>query len=174
MTKRDFFILMLKLFGLWSLVATLNSSLPSAIQFIITDSDMIASVLGGLAMLVVIGALFGLFVFKAGKIADWLKLSQDFDNEQINLGNLSHTTIVKAGIFIIGGFFFIENIPTFIANTIFIFKANINGNNQNLPNRIYWIISGGNVLVGYLLITNFDRVANLLKIPDQNADQGEA
>lgn len=123
--------------------------------------------------LIIIG-LFYLLLWKAEKISDLLKLEKGFDQERIDFGGLKSLDIIKFGILIIGGFLFIENIPTFLSHTLFAFKSSIpQGFDQAYENRgilkynrledyVYWVSSGLNLLVGYLLIVNFKKISKYL------------
>lgn len=75
---------------------------------------------------------------------------------------------------IIGGFLFLENIPSFLSYTLFAFKSSIPQgfdqayNNQgilkykNIEDYVHWGSSAFNLLIGYLLVTNFKRVSEFL------------
>lgn len=61
MTKRDFFILTIKLFGLFSLVTSVFSVIPSNISFALMDIDVV-SILWIMIAAAAIGGLFVLLV----------------------------------------------------------------------------------------------------------------
>ena len=173
MTKRDFFILTIKIFGLFSIITALFSSLPNNISFVIQNIEFTGIIWLIITTLIIIG-LFYLLLRKADKVSDFLKLEKGFDQERIDFGGLKSLDIIKFGILIIGGFLFIENIPTFLSHTLFAFKSSIpQGFDQAYENRgilkynrledyVYWISSGFNLIIGYLLIVNFKRISNYL------------
>jgi hypothetical protein len=173
MTKRDFFILTIKIFGLYSIITALFSTLPNNISFVIQKIEFTGIIWLIITTLIVIG-LFYLLLRKAEKVSDFLKLEKGFDQERIDFGELKSSDIIKFGILIIGGFLFIENIPTFLSHTLFAFKSSIpQGFDQAYENRgilkynrledyVYWISSGFNLLVGYLLIVNFKKISKYL------------
>ncbi|WP_298782714.1 hypothetical protein [uncultured Polaribacter sp.] len=173
MTKRDFFILTIKIFGLYSIITALFSTLPNNISFVIQNIEFTGIIWLIITTLIIIG-LFYLLLRKADKVSDILKLEKGFDQERIDFGGLKSLDIIKFGILIIGGFLFIENIPTFLSHTLFAFKSSIpQGFDQAYENRgilkynrledyVYWISSGMNLLVGYLLIVNFKKISNYL------------
>lgn len=101
-------------------------------------------------------------------------MEKGFDTDKIDFSGLKSLDIIKFGILIIGGFLFIENIPTFLSHTLFAFKSSIpQGFKQAYENRgilkynrledyIYWMSSASNLLVGYLLIVNFKKISKYL------------
>jgi len=118
MTKRDFFILIIKLFGLMTIVTSLFSVLPSNISLILMDIDAFSLIWIAATVIILIG-LFVLLVFKADKVVGLLKLDKGFDEEKIELGSLNSTDIIKIGTFIIGGLLIIDSIPAFLSHTRF-------------------------------------------------------
>jgi len=161
MTKRDFFILIIKVFGLLSLITSLFSALPSNIAFAMTDIDASSILLILISASVLVG-LFIVLIFKADKVVELLKLDRGFDNEKIEIGNLKPTDIIKMGTFIIGGLLLLDNIPAFLGHSIFAFKGNINGVVYESQDKFYWAVSGLNIIIGILLVTNYQFVAKKL------------
>ena len=162
MTKSDFFILIIKVFGLFSVVTSLFSVLPSNISFAMMDIDALSILWIVVAIVVVVG-LFVVLIFKADKVVRLLKLDKGFDDEKIEIGNLKQTEIIKIGTFIIGGLLFLDNIPAFLSHSLFAFKTDIIGLEYNSQDKFNWAISGLNLIIGFLLLTNYDFVAKMLK-----------
>src|SRR5688572_13178736 len=126
MTKRDFFILIIKVFGLFSLVTSVFSTLPSNFIFIIMDATPdVTSFVWLVTAAVVILSLFVLLVFQADKVVSLLKLDKGFDEDRIDLANLSASSIVKIATFIIGGFLLLDNVPAFLSYSLFAFKSSV-------------------------------------------------
>jgi len=110
---------------------------------------------------------------KAASVSNFLKLDKGFDDNRIDFG-LKSLDIIKFAVLIIGGFLFIENVPTFLSHTLFAFKSSIpQGFDQahenpglikynRLEDYVYWITSGFNLLVGYFLIKNFKKISSYL------------
>lgn len=163
MTKRDLFILLIKLFGLFSLITSLFAFLPNNISFAMMQIDLFSIVWIIVAIAVVVG-LFVVLIFKADKVVRLLKLDQGFDEDRIELGNLKANDIVKLGAFIIGGFLIIDNIPTFLSHSLFAFKSDLIGFEYSIREKFNWAVCGLNLIIGFLLLTNYDFVAKLLKL----------
>ncbi len=163
MTKKDFFILIIKLFGLYSIITALFVTLPSNFSFVFMEIGLI-SIIYLVMILGILIALFIFLIFKSHHVVRILKLEKGFDNDKIELGNLSTTEIVKIAIFIIGGFLIIDNIPIFINQTFSAFYSDINSQNMTSNFNWNWIVNGLNILLGYLMITNINFILRLLRI----------
>jgi|SRR5690554_862248 hypothetical protein len=173
MTKRDFFILIIKIFGLYSIITSLFSVLPNNISFVIQNIEIIGIIWLLATALIIIG-LFYLLLSKADKISKLLKLENGFDEDRIDFNGLKSLDIIKFVVLIIGGLLFVENIPTFLSHTLFAFKSSIpQGFDQAYENQgllkynrledyVYWISSAFNLIIGYLLIANFKKISNYL------------
>lgn len=173
MTKRDFFILLIKVFGLYWIISVLFSVLPNNIYFVTHNLDL-KGIIWLIATVLITLGLFFLLLAKADKVSNFLKLEKGFDENRIDFGGLKSLDIIKFAVLIIGGFLFIENIPSFLSHTLFAFKSSLpKGFDQAYENKnlikynhfedyVRWINSGLNLLIGYLLITNFKRISTYL------------
>jgi hypothetical protein len=70
--------------------------------------------------------------------------------------------LVKIGIFVIGGLLFIKNIPGLLSNVFWAFKGEVAGLEFTEKDKFNLAVSGLNVLLGYLLFTNYEIVASRL------------
>jgi hypothetical protein len=161
MTKRDFFILLFRLFGLYSLVITLFSTIPQFWTYTSISMDGSLIVWLATALCVIFGLLI-LLIFYSPQIVSLLRLEKGFDDDKIDLGNLNALEVIKIGCFIIGGFLFIINIPVFLSHAYIAFQNEIAWNEKTSPDQFELYISGLNVVIGFLLIRNFDVVARIL------------
>ena len=164
MTKRDFFRLVIKLFGLYSMILALFSFLPSNVSNLFIYKDeywMVALVL--LSLLFVV-SLFMILLFKTDFIIDKLGLEKGFDDDKIILGNLKNEQIFKFGIIVIGGFLIIDYFPAVVFDIINIFKTkasnySIIGQEVNYFNFSVGII---NIIIGLFFITNYKSISSYL------------
>ncbi|MBV7441017.1 hypothetical protein KRX57_06250 [Weeksellaceae bacterium TAE3-ERU29] len=170
MSKRDLFIVLIKIFGLYCLVTTLFSGLPSSLIFFLGTMNLADIIFVIITFIIIIG-LFYLLVYKADKVSDFLKLEKGFDEPRIDFSGLKNIDIIKFVVLIIGGFLFIENIPTFFTRTIFAFKSAVpqgfsdNGDiikYDNIEDYIQWASSALNLIVGYFLIKYYKQISNFL------------
>lgn len=167
MTKRDFFILLIKIFGLYSLIATLISGLPRQLISLVSFFNPISIIIIVGAFSIVIG-LFALLIFKADKVVNLLKLDRGFQEDRIDFEKLEASQLVQMATFIIGGLVFIDHLPNFIYQSIFAFEARQIGLKHDEMDKINWFTSGLNLLIGYLLLSNYDFVAKKLKTQKTN------
>ncbi|BDD08616.1 hypothetical protein FUAX_10480 [Fulvitalea axinellae] len=169
MSKRDLFILLLKLFGLYSLVSSFFFILPSVFSYVTAMNSMSPSaydiylVLFTGFTLVGIVVFFAFVLFKAPWIVEKLKLAKGFDNDWIEIGKLSAHDIIRIGVFMLGGLILVDNIAEFINTGYYVLKSDIAGFNFSWNENIPLAISGIKLLVGVLLVTNYDRISGLLK-----------
>lgn len=164
MTKRDFFRIIIKLFGLYSLILTLFAFLPRNAYILFYESSSLSVVW----LLLVLGITVLIFIFlisKTDAIIDWLKLDKNFDDDQIVIGNMDNRKIILLAVLLIGGFLIIENLPYFLLNAYQEFRLRATGNEISLEeilnrdNYYYsWITDAINILLGILLIANRERI----------------
>lgn len=162
MTKKDFFILLIKIFGLFSIITNLFSVLPGNISIAFMDLDPMSAIWIIIAVALIFG-LFVLLVFKAEKIVILLKLEEGFEEDRINFGNLKPSEIIKVATFIIGGMLILHNIPVFLNLSFFAFKHVSIGIINEPKDNFNLIVSGINIVLGYLLLTNYSFVSRLFE-----------
>ena len=157
MTNRDFFRLMIKLFGIYQFFIIVFSVLPSSVSYVMGDSlfsfsERIIPI--GLLLLLVLAVFFLLIRFP-DKIIDFFKLDKGFDSEKINLSNFNSDAILQIGLVLIGGFLIVENIASFASSLIAYFRLqNMNPDIFHaLKNTEGLVFSGIIVVLGFLLIT---------------------
>ena len=160
MTKKDFFILLIKVFGLYALITNLFSVFPSYIGLTLGDSDLFSNIWIFGATLILIG-FFLLLVFESEKIVRLLKLDQGFQDDHIDLGQLNADSIIQLGCFIIGGMSIIHHLPSFLTAMLYLLKDEMRGEEFYHDNS-GWIVDGINLLLGYWLCTNLGTVAKWL------------
>ena len=163
MTKKDFFILIIKLFGLYSIITALFISLPQNLTFVFMDFGVHSIIYLTIILTVIIG-LFVFLLFKSHHVVRLLKLEKGFDTDSLEIGNLTTLEIVKIAVLIIGGFLIIDNLPIFIQQTLKAFYSEIQIQTIESINKWNWFVNGANILIGYLLITNLNIVSRLLNI----------
>ncbi|MDP4228616.1 MAG: hypothetical protein Q8910_19940, partial [Bacteroidota bacterium] len=100
---------------------------------------------------------------------NWLKLEKGFDEDRIEFQNFNGQNILKLAVIVIGGIILIRNIPTFLSNTFFAFQSSV-GNQLNkdvirygsTQNYIQWATSFLNIILGYLMLTNYNYISKIL------------
>jgi hypothetical protein len=143
------------------MIISIFSVLPSSITYALEDLGLFSLVWISIVIAVILG-LFALLIFKSDKVVSVLKLDKGFEDEKIDFGNLKSTDLIKTGIFIIGGMLFLDNIPVFLSHAYFAFKENIVGTPYPPKEKFYWAVSGINLVIGYLLLTNYHHISKKL------------
>jgi len=170
MTKRDFFKIIIKLFGLYSLILTVFSFIPSNISFIIIDFNLM-SVFWILSLTVFVILIYTFLILKTDRLIDFLKIDKGFDDEQIIIGNFNNEQLIKFAIIILGGILIIDYLPNFLQYSFLAFrdKVTTSENSLNLflefgtPRDYFnWILAGINTIFGYILMTNFSGISKWL------------
>lgn len=166
MTKRDFFILIIKVFGLYSLVTSVFSILPMTISYLTIELD-IYSVGAFILSLGVSVSLMIFLLFKSHYVADKLKLDKGFSEERIEISNFSEVGIIKLFCLLYGGYLIISQIPGLISHLYYSIKYDGIELDFGILNPFDLVFSIINLTIGYLLITNFCQVAQLLHKPSE-------
>lgn len=161
MTKRDFFILMIKLFGLFAVVNVIITTLPSYMSLVYTEYQTVA-IFAFVGSAVFSIALFAVLIYYAHAVVDLLKLDKGFQEERIAFGNLSAQDIIKLGTFIIGGPMIINGTTDLLYIIFTSFKSEMSHYEEATTDNSYWIYDLFTIIVGFILITQFDKIAKLL------------
>ncbi len=166
MTKKDFFRLIIKIFGLYSIITTVFSALPSNISWVILNIDLIG-IIWIIATVLVVVLLFMFLVYKPDKIIGWLKLDKGFDNDEIRFDNFNTENILNLAVIVIGGLLLIKNIPGFLSHSLSAFESSINSEGLikygGFKDYSFWLTSFLNIVIGYLILTNYTYISGILK-----------
>jgi len=170
MTKRDFFKTIIKIIGLYFTVQTVFSYIPTNLSYIFSfmESEEFLKIILLTTLYSAIAVSIFLFVlFKSGKIVDILKLDKGFDDEKIEFGNFNNLKIMKLAVILIGGIMIVSNLSEFLNFLYHAFKnsarVSMYESNELTGEYIYnWITTGLNILIGYLLMTNFKSISKWL------------
>ena len=163
MTKRDFFRLVIKVFGLYNLIAILFYFIPQFSTYYIEGYSLSTFLVLLGSVLLMMASLFVL-LFNADFIIAILKLNKNFDDDQIIIGNLSSYSIILLSISIISLMLIVNPIPELIFQIVNLFKNEISHQTLgNTPIDYYLIITQVlSIVVGYLLLVNNKKIAKSL------------
>ena len=160
MTNKDFFRLMIKLFGLYQFLLLIFTSLPSNLQLLFNDFFSISSIITLILITLFILAVYYVFVKKPDLIIDFFKLDKGFDNNEITVSNLNSDTILQIGMVLIGGFLIVDNFSYFISSFITYFKISYMSENlESLKIFESLILGGVNLIIGFCLIIYRKQIA---------------
>jgi amino acid transporter len=156
MTKKDFFILLIKMFGLSSTVSVLFSILPSVSMYSVDPMSTFLMIIVCLFICI----LCWLLIFHADKLVGFLRLDKGFDDDRIEFGNLQPVDVIKIAVMIIGGMMFIRSLPSMVSKSFWLIREDNLGNEISFNDKVTMSVQALNLLIGYLLFTNYDVVAN--------------
>lgn len=176
MTKRDFFRLIIKLFGLYALIQTVFGFIPSNLSYVFYefDASIFFWILG--ATLLVVG-IFVFLLFKVDLIIKWLHLDKGFDNDKIEMSHFNGKSIIKFALIVLGGVLIINYLPDLLQTSYLWFKQEVSSRGLNGletislghgSTSINWGIALINVILGIILITNYARIAQCLYRKEDN------
>ena len=166
MTKKDLFKIILKLYGLYSVIGIVIQ-LPNIIYYLSLDMSndigWIMMTMPAVGLIVVY-----LLLFKPGAIIRLFKLDDGFDNNETSIKGIGGKEITKIGLIVIAVYLIASNLVSFISQVVLSFKESISRNDFGQPidfnpyplNYQVMINSGLCLLVGFLLLTNHTRISH--------------
>ncbi len=154
MTKRDFFRVIIKLFGLYWIISTIFSVIPGNIAFALSDFG-VEGILWVTGTTIITFLIYYALIMRVDYVIDLLKLDKGFDEETISFEKFNDSNIFKLALILIGGYLVIENIPGFLSHVLFALKEDVTGTQLRVDGNFNWLISALNILVGFLLMTNY-------------------
>jgi hypothetical protein len=165
MSIKTFWTILIKILGLLLIFGALTIvpqwfySIYSAYQTHDYDSFIILiSIL--LIVLFVYFIVFKFCIYKSSWVIEKLKLDKGFEDEKIELDSKGNR-IISIAIIVIGGLMFVESIP-FLFKQIFVFFQQ-ESLFKDYPESGWMIFNFVKVIIGYLLMTNSFRIANLIE-----------
>lgn len=173
MTKRDFFRIIIKLFGLYWLISSVFS-IGQIVYFSTTSNTGWSGLLYSFIVLIVLILLFYLLIFKADTIINKLKLDKGFDEDRIEFQNFNVENILVLAILIIGATMILDSIATFLNQVYLSVKVFMSNQSDfvtvNGQSNYHLVLSFTKIVLGYVLLTNYPAVSKfLLKITEKKA-----
>lgn len=160
MTNRDFFRLMIKLFGLYQFLLVVFTFLPTNLQLLFNNFFSISSFVSIALLTFFILGVYYLFIKNPDIIINFFKLDKGFDQYKITVANLSSDTILQIGVVLIGGFLIVDNVGFFISSFITYFKISFMKESfESLQNFQNLVLHGINLILGFCLIIYRKQIA---------------
>jgi hypothetical protein len=173
MTKKDFFRIIIKLFGLYWLINTIFS-LSQVFYFTTNFNSDGTEILFSIFVLLFAVAVFALLILGADKIISWLKLDKGYDDDKFEIYQFNVELILILAMVLIGGMLILDNIPIFINQAYMAFKSQVSYEGDIMALNGYstynLAISFTKIILGYLLIKNYNVVGKFLLKTRQNKD----
>ncbi len=161
MQQKTFWLLVIKIFGLWLLSKPLTL-IPLPLSALLFD-DFLSSSGFSVPSLILEIAFFGilgyLLIFKAEKVLEVLKLSSGIPEEQLNFSHSSQS-ILRIAILVFGSFLVIESLPHFLmyANKYIMALVNEIPNNDLSALLFYFV----RLIFGVVLLMNSHPLSTFL------------
>lgn len=173
MLIKDFFQLILKLFGLYFIVAVIFTVIPALLMSV--QQVEFFTLLGVVLMIILLAAVFLLLIFKADVVIRILRLEKGFESPVLPLDNIDTYSVLKIGCVLVGGFLFVDNLAPMVSNGYQLLKGSLDRHFEETlfgrPNTQQdFALNSLNLLIGYLLVTNSHRFARWLN-QDQSSNQ---
>lgn len=160
MTNRDFFRLMIKLFGLYQFLLVVFTFLPTNLQLLFNNFFSISSFVSIALLTFFTLGVYYLFIKNPDVIINFFKLDKGFDQYKITVANLSSDTILQIGVVLIGGFLIVDNVGFFISSFITYFKISFMKESfESLQNFQNLVLHGINLILGFCLIIYRKQIA---------------
>ena len=175
MTKKDFFRIIIKLFGLYWIMTSLLNPLPTVISILLKGFDpfYFQYIIGYFILCIL---LFLLLVIYTDKVIKWLKLEKGYDEDLIDFSNFNVGNILKLALIIFSFILIINNVSTFFTQTYYVVKLKFSMNvsdtvGYNSQNDYVWAKSFIDMLIGYIILTNYPAISRfLVKITQKKED----
>jgi hypothetical protein len=173
MTKKDFFRIIIKLFGLYWLISSVFSTGQLYFLTFLQNATAMNNLMSIFILLVEI-VVFYILIIKTDLIVEWLKLDAGFDDELVVLVGFGLDGVLKLGVSVIGGLLILDNIVIFINQAYLALKVNFGAESDivtlNGYSTYHLAVSFTKVILGYLLLTNYPIVSKLLLKITQNKE----
>ena len=169
MTKKDFFRVLIKIFGLFSLIETVFYAIPTILSYAAMPDDygMGYDVLGILAIgFIMLIGFFLILIFNADAIIKALRLDRGFDDDVIQFERFNSYNVVKLALIIIAGLMIVNNLPILIEQIAFFVRDN-NLNVQNSTPLSYIITPIAKIILAYFLLREQQLIFKLLKLDEE-------
>ena len=170
MTIRTLFTIILKVLGIF-FIKNFIETLPQLLSLLNFMNDFAGNqkLIIGLSefslMLLILGLISYLLLFKTDLIIDKLQLDKGFKEEVIPL-NIHRTTILSIAIIMIGGLLIINELGNF-CRQLFLYYQEVKLSKQNYlsknPNILYSIISFVKIILGLLLIMYQKQIVHFIE-----------
>jgi hypothetical protein len=162
MTPRTFWTIFIKILGIWLVLDSLSlfSQFLSSFNTVEYEGQLIVINLLVIIFSIGIYALILRFcLVKTDWIIDKLNLDKGFKEEKFEI-NIHHSSMIGIATIVIGGLLFADSLPLLCKEIITHTQQKKIGQEGTMPWIIFFFVK---TLIGYLLMTNYRIVTNLLE-----------
>jgi len=162
MTKRDFFSMLVRLFGLYLLFMTFLQLPPQFIYLYNTNIGEKAPIWIMMGEILIAIIMLAYLIGKSDFVVNLIKLDKGFDDPVIQLGALDTSKLINLGVIIVAGSTILSNVSGVLVDGYLLIKAKNNHDPLGIDYQSSWFIQVINVILGWLLLTSRNRVVSWL------------
>ncbi|OOQ58121.1 hypothetical protein [Mucilaginibacter pedocola] len=167
MSPRSFWILLLKLVGVWILFHAIDV-VPQFLTLFYPSNysqlryDNWGIILISLIIVLIYISIVRLLVFRPDIVIDKLKLDKRFDEEQFSF-NIHRSTVVGIAIIIIGALMIMNTLPVFFREVYFYYRSETIDKMGPGIDLTSTFVDLCKIVIGYLLVVNNRQVVNYIE-----------
>lgn len=177
MTTSDFFRLIIKGFGTYCFINALFTLIPNMSY----SGDFFSMSIAFNSVYILLMVLIAYFLlFQTDSIIKLLRLNKGYDNSIIETKNLNPVDLFKFTVILMGFMLITNNLAQFLNYAYLALKNEVSANGLGeiegamLDQHIdynWWIISGLNVVMGFIILINYKPIAQLFTGKKENLDK---
>lgn len=181
MKTKDFFRLVIKLFGLYLLTFYVINALPTTILpyfYVFTEGNNWVLSVSPTIMAIFLTVLACSLTFNPDFFIKSLKLEKGFDFDVIGFQHLTPKSILNIGVILIGGWMFIESLAPFLSSSFYLIKSKVATSEEiriqsSLDTQGFVRLAANllNIIIGYLLLSNYPFISTFLLPKKEAPDQ---
>ena len=174
MTTTDLFRFIIKAFGVYCFINGLFALLPN-ISY--SDEFYSISLKVNLVYMIFTCLIAYILVFQTDRIIKVFRLNRGFDNDIIVTKDLDSQGLIKFAVILIGLLLIANNLAQFLDFCYLAFKNQVSANGlgeiegamfeQHIDYN-WWVITGLNILIGFIMLTNYKPISKLLLKKEKN------
>ncbi len=167
MTTKDFFRLIIKVLGIYCFVEALFTLIPNMSY---SGGFLSFHFALNFIYLIIAGLITYILLFQTDRIIKLFRLTKGFDSNTIEIKDFNTNGLFKFAIILIGLLLIVNNLAQFIDYCYLAFKKQVSAHglgevegamlDQHLDYN-WWAISGLNILIGILILMNYDWIAKI-------------
>lgn len=176
MTTTDFFRFIIKALGTYCFINALFYLIPN---ISLTGGFYSFGLIVSLVYLLITGLIVYLLLLQTDRIIKFFRLAKGFDNNKIETKDLNTIGLFKLAIIFIGLLLITDNLAEFLDYCYLAFKNEVSANglgeiegamlDQNLDYN-WWLVSGLNILIGIIMLTNYNRISQMFTKNEERVD----
>lgn len=177
MTTKDFFRLIIKAFGTYCFINALFTLIPNLSY---SGGFFTFHFAMNFVYFIVTGVIVYILLFQTDRTINLFRLTKGFDHEKIETKDLNANGLFKFAVILIGLLLITNNLAQFLDYCYLAFKKQVSAYglgeiegamlDQHLDYN-WWAISGLNILIGILMLLNYEWIAKLFT-PKAKLDRG--